>query len=58
VSWCRIIKPPVFRAPTVQKQEIEVTDNGEVEQEMSNLTGEKISRLFLIDTLTRLRTSR
>jgi cell division protein FtsA len=42
------LKPPVFRAPIVQKQEIEVTDNREVEEEIKKepTTGEKISRSF------------
>ena len=41
-------KPPVFRAPIVQKQEIDVSDNEEVEEEIKKepTTGEKISRSF------------
>ena len=41
-------KPPVFRTPIVQKQEIDVSDNEEVEEEIKKepTTGEKISRSF------------
>jgi cell division protein FtsA len=41
-------KPPVFRAPIVQKQEVGVSDHEEVEEEIKKepTTGEKISRSF------------
>jgi cell division protein FtsA len=41
-------KPPVFRAPIVHKQEVDVSDNEEVEEEIKKepTTGEKISRSF------------